>query len=251
MAEDYDGFPPILSNMLTQVLGWNTTPVYLVFQSEPVPHLCRYEAKVLLRRSPAKDGKPLIFKGKPMPTSVLAVQTAAAEAIFRLRFNLSKVAEMQEFRYFPSSSSAGCEFASAVGIADPTVAHLVQFIAAQGSLLAGILREFQAVDRDANRVVMEAYREARQVASQTTVPLLSNPVPPSQIVPPSQPVNPCQPGIIHPSYVARAIRRLRRRGVFRQAPAATQAVAPQLIVVSDDEDGSWLSLRPPGEPQQE
>ena len=64
-------------------------------------------------------------------------------------------------------------------------------------------------------------------------------------------MNPWQPGIIHPSYVARAIRRLRRRDVFRHVPAAAPAVEPQPIVVSDDEDGDWLSLRPPGEPQQE
>ena len=84
LAKGYNGFPPILSNMLTQALGCNTTPVYLVFQSEPVPHLCRYEAKVLLRPGPARDRKPLVFKGKPMPTTALAVQTAATEAITRL-----------------------------------------------------------------------------------------------------------------------------------------------------------------------
>jgi hypothetical protein len=69
--------------MLTQALGCNTIPVYLVFQSDPVPHLCRFEAKVVINPGPAKDGKPLVFKGKPMPTSVLAVHTAAVEALAR------------------------------------------------------------------------------------------------------------------------------------------------------------------------
>jgi hypothetical protein len=99
---------------------------------------------------------------------------------------------------------------------------------------------------------MEAYHDARQAASPTTLPLLPNPEPPSQPVLPSQPVNPWQPpGIIHSSYVSRAIRHFRRRGMLRQGPAVAPAVAPQPIVVLDDEDGDWLSLRPPGEPQQE
>jgi hypothetical protein len=257
LADGYPGFPPILSSMLTQALGRSTPPVYLVFQMEPVPHLCRFYAKVHINPGPAADGKPMNFRGKPMPTPALAVQIAAAEAITRLRYQFPQVAEMQEFRYFPSSSDAGCDFSSAVGDADPAIARLVQFIAAQGLLLAGIIREFQSIDRDTTRVVTEAYRDARQAASQTTISLLPNSVPPSRLVPPSQPVlpsqpvNPIQPGIIYPSYVARAIRRLRRRDMLRQAPAATPAVAPQPIVVSDDEDGSWLSLRPPGEPQQE
>jgi hypothetical protein len=60
-------------------------------------------------------------------------------------------------------------------------------------------------------------------------------------------MNPWQPpGIIHSSYVARAIRRLRRQGMLRQAPAVPPAEAPRPIVVSDDEDDGWLSLRPPG-----
>jgi hypothetical protein len=187
-----------------------------------------------------------------MPTSVLAVHTAAAEALARLRFYFPQVAEMREFRYFPSSSKAGGEFSSAVKEANPALAHLVQLIDAQALLIGGIIREFQSIDRDTNRTITEAYRDARQAASPTTIPLLPNPVPPLQPVLPLQPVNPWQPpGMIHSSYVGRAIRRLRRQNVFRQVPAAAQPVVPQPIVVSDDEDGDWLSLHPPGEPQQE
>jgi hypothetical protein len=251
-ADGYDGFPSILTFMLTQALGCNTIPVYLVFQSDSVPHLCRFEAKVVINPGPATDGRPLVCIGKPMPTSVLAVHTAAAEALARLRFYFPQVAEMREFRYFPSSSKAGGEFSSAVKEADPALARLVQFIDAQALLIAGIIREFQSLDRDNNRAITEAYRDARQATSQTTLPLLPNPEPPLQPVLPSQPVNPWQPpGIIHSSHVARAIRRFRRRGMLRQAPAAAPAEAPQPIMVSDDEDGDWLSLHPPGEPQQE
>jgi hypothetical protein len=181
-----------------------------------------------------------------MPTSVLAIHTAAAEAITRLRFQFPQVAEMREFCYLPSPSKASREFFNAAGEADPALARLVQFIEAQGLLIGGIIQEFQSLDRDNNRAITEAYRDARQAASQTTLPLLPNPEPPSQ------PVNPWQPpGIIHSSYVARAICRFHRRGMLRQGPAAPPAEAPQPIVVSDDEDGDWLSLCPPGEPQQE
>ena len=210
-ANGYDGFPPILINMLTQALGCNTLPVYLVFQSDLAPHLCRFKAKVLINTGPTKDGKPLVFRGKPMPTSVLAVHTAAVEAITRLRFQFPQVAEMREFRYLPSPSKASREFFNAAGEADPALARLVQFIEAQGLLIGGIIREFQSLGRDNNRAITEAYRDARQASSQTTLLLLPNPEPPLQPVPPSQPVNPWQPpGIIHSSYVARAIRRLHR-----------------------------------------
>jgi hypothetical protein len=183
---------------------------------------------------------------------MLAVHTAAVEAITRLRFQFPQVAEMREFRYLPSLSKASREFFNAAGEVDPALARLVQFIEAQALLIAGIIREFQSLDRDNTRAITEAYRDARPAASQTTLPLLPNPEPPLQPVLPSQPVNPWHPpGISYSSYVARAIRRLRRQGMLRQAPAAPPVVASQPIVVSDDEDGDWLSLRPPGEPQQE
>jgi hypothetical protein len=185
-----------------------------------------------------------------MPTTVLAVHTAIVEAITRLRFQFPQVAEMREFRYLPSPSKASREFFNSAGEADPALARLVQFIEAQGLLIGVIIREFQSLDRDNTRAITEAYREARQAASPTTLPLLPNPEPPSQPALPSQPVNPWQsPGIIHSSHVARAIHRLRRQGMLRQAPAASPAEAPQPIVVSDDEDDGWLSLRMPEEPQ--
>ena len=81
--------------------------------------------------------------------------------------------------------------------------------------------------------------------------MMPNPVPPSQLVPSSQLMNPWNSGSIHPNSIQGAIRRLRRQDVLRQVPAAAPAVEPQSIEVSDDEDGSWLSLRPPGEPRQE
>jgi hypothetical protein len=60
---------------------------------------------------------------------------------------------MREFRYFPSATSTGCEFFITVEDDDLAIARLVQFIAAQGLLLSGILGEFKSVDRDTLRVV--------------------------------------------------------------------------------------------------
>jgi hypothetical protein len=120
-----------------------------------------------------------------MPTSVLAVHTAAAEALARLRFHFPQVTEMREFRHLPSSPKASREFSSAAGEADPALARLVQFIKAQGLLIGGIIREFQPLDRDNTQAITEAYRDARQAASPTTLPLLPNPEPPSQPVLPS------------------------------------------------------------------
>ena len=100
----------------------------------------------------------MTFQGKPMPTPALAIQIATAEAIARLRFQFSQVAEMWKFRYFPFTSSEGCEFFSTVEDTNSAMARLVQFIAAQGLQLSSILGEFKAINRDTIRVVMEAYR---------------------------------------------------------------------------------------------
>ena len=137
-----------------------------------------------------------------MPTPELAVQMAAAGAISRLRILFPQAAEMPEFRYFPSLTDKVGECPSLVGVVDPVIVCLVRYIDAQGLLLSGIIKEFQALDQDTTRVVMGAYRAARETVSQTTRSLLPNPVPPSQIVPPSQPVNPYRPGIIRPASVA-------------------------------------------------
>ena len=79
---NHTGFPPLLTEMLTKAFGCKASPDYLVFQSAPVPHLHRFDARVHI--SPAADGQPLVFQGRAMPTSDLAIQTAAVEAILHL-----------------------------------------------------------------------------------------------------------------------------------------------------------------------
>ena len=80
-AVNHTGFPPLLTEMLTKAFGCNASPDYLVFQSTPVPHLHRYDARVQICPGPAADGQPLVFQGRAMPTTDLAIQAAAVEAI--------------------------------------------------------------------------------------------------------------------------------------------------------------------------
>ena len=79
---NHAGFPPLLAEMLTKAFGCKASPDYLVFQLSPVPHLHRFDARVCI--SLAADGQPLVFQGRAMPTSDLAIQTAAVEAILHL-----------------------------------------------------------------------------------------------------------------------------------------------------------------------
>src|SRR3954471_10268922 len=76
-AVNHAGFPRLLLEMLFQALGCAVNPDYQVFQSELIPRLCRYWAKVLILLGPDKIGEPVVFEGKPMPTAALAIQTAA------------------------------------------------------------------------------------------------------------------------------------------------------------------------------
>src|SRR4051812_8565916 len=175
-AVTHAGFPRLLWEMVSQALGCVVNPDYHVFQSEPVPRLCRYSVKVLIHLGPDKIAEPVVFVGKPMPTSALAIQMAAAEAVSRLRFKFPQIGEMREFRYFPNVSSFGCELADTTKEADPAIVRLVQFSTTQGLLLGGILAEFKALDSGVTQVVGAAYRAGRQGSAQAVDPLLPNPV---------------------------------------------------------------------------
>src|SRR3954465_1366891 len=97
-AVNHAGFPCLLWEMLSQALSCVVNPDYRVFQSELVPRLCRYCAKVLIHLGPDKIEEPVDFEVRPMPTLALAIQTAAAAAISRLRAKFSQIGEMREFR---------------------------------------------------------------------------------------------------------------------------------------------------------
>ena len=60
-AVNHTGFPPLLAEMLTQAFGYDASPDYLVFQSTPVPHLHRYDARVHISPGPVADGQLLVF----------------------------------------------------------------------------------------------------------------------------------------------------------------------------------------------
>ena len=236
-AVNHPGFPPLLAEMLTKAFGGKTSPDYLVFQSTPVPHLHRFVARVHISLGPAADVQPLVLQGRAMPTSGLAIQAAAVEAILHLRTNFPHVATRREFCFFPTVSNAVMQPSSVSQGDDPAIARLVQYITAQGMLISMLLAEFRAMDNNVVRVVKEAYREARKFASQAVGPT------PSEPVLSSQPVLWPKPNIIT---LDKSLLRIHQQ----HFPGAIPAPPPQPIEVSDDEDGDWLSLRPPGEPQQ-
>src|SRR4051812_8101688 len=232
--------PRLLWEMLSQALGCVVNPDYRVFQSEPVPHLCRYCAKVLIHLGPDKIDEPVVFGGRPMPTPALAIQTAAAAAISRLRSKFPKIGEMREFRYFPNASIHGCEFATA-----------------QGLLLGDILAGFHDMDSYAARVVEAAYRRGRRDTSPAIDLLPSSPVlssqvvppsqamPPSRVVLPSQPVDECISGTVYADPTNRTILQLYRQGLLQQDLVTTPGVESRLAELLDY--GKHLSLRPPRE----
>ena len=176
-----------------------------------------------------------------MPTSDLAIQAAAAEAILHLRTKFPHVATRREFCFFPIVAEVGMQPSPAIQGDDPAIARLVQYITAQGMMIAQMLAEFRTLDNDAVRVVQEAYRESRKFASQVICPMPSEPVLPSQSV-----LWP-RPNIVT---LDKALLRIHRQHFLGSISATPPAAEPQPIEVSHDEDGDWLSLRPPGEPQQ-
>ena len=238
-AVNHPGFPPLLAEMLTKAFGCKASPDYLVFQSSPIPHLHRFDARVCI--SLAADGQPLVFQGRAMPTSDLAIQAAAVEAMLHLRTRYPHMAARRDFCFYPIVTEVGMQPSPAIQGDDPAIARLVQYITAQGMMISQMLAEFRTLDNDAVRVVKEAYREARKFASQVICPT------PSEPVLSSQPVLWPRPNIVT---LDKALLRIHQQHLLGSISATPPAAEPQPIVLSDDEDGDWLSLRPPGEPQQ-
>ena len=62
---NHTGFPPLLTEMLTKAFGCNASPDYLVFQSTPVPHLHRYDARVHMAQVPQQMASLWFFRVEP------------------------------------------------------------------------------------------------------------------------------------------------------------------------------------------
>src|SRR3954466_11519160 len=80
-AVNHAGFPRLLWEMLSQALGCVVNPDYRLYQSEPVPRLCRYCAKVIIHLGPDKIEEPVVYAGRPMPTTALAIPPPAAAPV--------------------------------------------------------------------------------------------------------------------------------------------------------------------------
>ena len=105
-----------------------------------------------------------------MPTTDLAIQAAAVEAILYLRTKFPQVAQRREFGFFPIVAEARIQPSSTIQGDDPAIARLMQYITAQGMMISQMLAEFRTPDNDAVRVVKEAYHESRKFASQVIFP---------------------------------------------------------------------------------
>ena len=108
-AVNHPGFPPLLAEMLTKAFGCKASPDYLVFQSTLVPHLHCFVARVHISLGPAVDGQPLVFQGRAMPTTDLAIQAAAVEAILYLRTKFPQVEDRRELCFFPIVTATGIQ----------------------------------------------------------------------------------------------------------------------------------------------
>ena len=135
-AVNHPGFPPLLAEMLTKAFGCKASPDYLVFQSAPVPHLHRFDARVHISLGPAVDGQPLVFQGRAMPTTDLAIQAAAVEAMLHLRTRYPHMAARRDFCFYPIVTEVGMQPSPASQGDDPAIARLVQYITAQGMMIS-------------------------------------------------------------------------------------------------------------------
>ena len=114
-----------------------------------------------------------------MPTTDLAIQATAVEAMLHLRTRFPHMATRWYFCFFPIVMEEEMQPSPAIQGDDPAIARLVQYITAQGMMISKMLAEFRTLDNDAVRVVKEAYCAARKFASQAVHPTPSEPVLPS------------------------------------------------------------------------
>ena len=106
-----------------------------------------------------------------MPTTDLAIQAAAVEAILYLRTKFPQVADRREFSFFPIATATGIQPPPSIHGNDPAIARLVRYITTQGMMISRMLAEFRTLDNNEVRVVEEAYREARKFASSSSSPV--------------------------------------------------------------------------------
>mgnify|MGYP005842700325 CR=1 FL=1 len=83
-----------------------------------------------------------------MPTTDLAIQATAVEAILYLRTMFPQVAQRREFCFFPIVAEAGIQPSPAIQGDDPAIARLVQYITAQGMMISKMLAEFRTMDNN-------------------------------------------------------------------------------------------------------
>jgi hypothetical protein len=123
----------ILWDFTRNTLGSTHPPQYELFKSRITPGLSKYWADVHIPPADLNQGPPyVIFIGRSMPTSDMAIESAAYEAITRLRFTVP-CASAREYCYFPSRAAFGAEatFRCECEESDPAQVYLIQYVMAQ------------------------------------------------------------------------------------------------------------------------
>ena len=134
-------FVMLLWDFTRNTLGSTHPPLYELFKSRITPDLSKYWTAVHIPPADLNQGPPyVIFIGRSMPTPGMAIESAAYEAVTRLRFAVP-CASTREYCYFPSRAAFGAEATFRCGRAesDPALVYLIQYVMAQERFTQQIL----------------------------------------------------------------------------------------------------------------
>ena len=129
-------FVKVLWDLTRNTLGSSHPPQYELFKMRITPDSSKYWAVVHIPREDLNQGPPyVVFVGRSMPTSGMAIEAAAYEAVTRLRFTVPAASE-RKYYYFPSRAASGAEatFRCERIERDPALANLIQYVMAQEHL---------------------------------------------------------------------------------------------------------------------
>ena len=140
-------FVKILWDFTRNTLGSTQPPQYELFKSRINHNASKYWAVAHIPPvDPNQGPTSVVFIGKSMPTSEMAIEVAAYEAITRLRFAVPRASE-RGYYYFPSRPAPGEEasFPCRQSERDPMLANLVQYVIAQERLTQQVMDFLQTL----------------------------------------------------------------------------------------------------------
>jgi hypothetical protein len=139
-AVELAGFTEILWTIAQRILGSTQRPKYEVYEERTSATLREYWATVhIYLNSEARDAL-FHFTGRSAPTTSMAIQLAAWEAIARLRHQLRRM-NRRPFHFYPSRAAldGDTSFVATHHEEDLAVVHLTRYLAAQHDLFVQAL----------------------------------------------------------------------------------------------------------------